>query len=598
MATRFWVGGTGTWDATTTTNWAASSGGAGGASAPTAADDVVFDAASNVALLAFTVTVGTGAVCQNFSTGGAGGALDGAMTLAGSAAWSVYGSLTYPAANLTRTYTGTITFAATATGKTITTNGVTLTAGSVVFDGVGGEWTLGSALTVTTDITVTNGAFSTGNFAVAAANLLSSNSNTRSINLGSSALTLSGSTPITFTTSTNLTLTAGTSTITCSGASPTFSGGGLTFYNVSFTTVGASTKTISGANTFNNLSITSTTGTRETTLIFNSNNTVSGTLTLGAPATAVNRMFVRSGVPAAASTLTVAAVAALSDADLKDIAVTGASAPWSGTRLGDCGGNSGITFATGVNKYWNLVAGGNWSDTAWALTSGGAVAAANYPLPQDTAIIGNTGLTAGNTITIQNNWQIGTLDASGRTLAATLSIGGGFLYGNFTLSTSVTPAGSGTFLVGGRGTQTITPAGRTFTNPWTLQSANGIISFAGAVTSTSTITISQGTIRFLAGSTNTATTFVVAGGAATPAYLTSSTPGTQFTLSQATGTVSAVNTTISDSNATGGATWQGLSANNAIDAGNNTGWVFDIPFGGIVFQQPVRLRSFTERGRD
>ena len=33
MANRYWVGGTGNWDATTT-NWSASSGGAGGASSP------------------------------------------------------------------------------------------------------------------------------------------------------------------------------------------------------------------------------------------------------------------------------------------------------------------------------------------------------------------------------------------------------------------------------------------------------------------------------------------------------------------------------------------------------------------------------------
>ena len=29
MADRYWVGGAGTWDATTTTNWSATSGGAG-----------------------------------------------------------------------------------------------------------------------------------------------------------------------------------------------------------------------------------------------------------------------------------------------------------------------------------------------------------------------------------------------------------------------------------------------------------------------------------------------------------------------------------------------------------------------------------------
>lgn len=54
MAARFWVGGSGTWDSTSTANWAATSGGASGASAPTTADTVTFDANSGTAA---TVTV-------------------------------------------------------------------------------------------------------------------------------------------------------------------------------------------------------------------------------------------------------------------------------------------------------------------------------------------------------------------------------------------------------------------------------------------------------------------------------------------------------------------------------------------------------------
>ncbi len=46
MASRFWVGGTGTWDAADTTNWSATSGGAGGASVPGSSDTVTFDASS------------------------------------------------------------------------------------------------------------------------------------------------------------------------------------------------------------------------------------------------------------------------------------------------------------------------------------------------------------------------------------------------------------------------------------------------------------------------------------------------------------------------------------------------------------------------
>lgn len=56
MAARFWVGGTGTWDAVTTTNWSATSGGAGGASVPTSADTVTIDTNSGTG----TCTMATG----------------------------------------------------------------------------------------------------------------------------------------------------------------------------------------------------------------------------------------------------------------------------------------------------------------------------------------------------------------------------------------------------------------------------------------------------------------------------------------------------------------------------------------------------------
>ena len=54
MANRFWVGGSGTWDTTSTANWSATTGGAPGASAPNAADVALFDANSGTG----TVTLG------------------------------------------------------------------------------------------------------------------------------------------------------------------------------------------------------------------------------------------------------------------------------------------------------------------------------------------------------------------------------------------------------------------------------------------------------------------------------------------------------------------------------------------------------------
>lgn len=63
MANRYWVGGSGTWNTTSTTNWSASSGGAGGASVPTASDAVFFDSASGSG----TCTTSAGATCSTLT---------------------------------------------------------------------------------------------------------------------------------------------------------------------------------------------------------------------------------------------------------------------------------------------------------------------------------------------------------------------------------------------------------------------------------------------------------------------------------------------------------------------------------------------------
>jgi hypothetical protein len=73
MASRFWVGGTGTWDAADTTHWASSSGGAGGQSVPGAAgnDTVTFDGSSGggTVTVAADVSLGTGTITFGAFTG-------------------------------------------------------------------------------------------------------------------------------------------------------------------------------------------------------------------------------------------------------------------------------------------------------------------------------------------------------------------------------------------------------------------------------------------------------------------------------------------------------------------------------------------------
>lgn len=73
MANRYWVGGTGTWDASSTTHWSASSGGASGASVPTSADDVYFDANSGGG----TVNKATTPLVNSLSFSGFAGTISG-----------------------------------------------------------------------------------------------------------------------------------------------------------------------------------------------------------------------------------------------------------------------------------------------------------------------------------------------------------------------------------------------------------------------------------------------------------------------------------------------------------------------------------------
>lgn len=67
MASRFWVGGTGTWDASDTTHWAATSGTAGGQTVPGSGDTVTFDGSSGGG----TVTVNHASLSVTSITAGA-----------------------------------------------------------------------------------------------------------------------------------------------------------------------------------------------------------------------------------------------------------------------------------------------------------------------------------------------------------------------------------------------------------------------------------------------------------------------------------------------------------------------------------------------
>jgi hypothetical protein len=505
MADRYWVGGAGTWDATSTTNWATSSGGAGGASAPTSSDNVIFDSLSNA--IAYTVTVGTDAVCNDLT---ADGALVGNVTFSLSATAKIdcHSNFTLAATGITWTgVTGTIvTFRATTTGKTITTNGVTLTNTRLDFNGVGGEWALGSALTygAGSAFNVIAGTFNTGNFNITGGAFNSTGNLTRAINLGSSTVTLSSTTVVTFS-GLNLTFNAGTSQITCGAVNPTFNGGGLTFYNVSVASAANGGAVINGANTFNDLTFTSRNATGRRAVTFNDNQTVNGTLTFGSANTAIRRMFVLGTIGTQRTITLNGTLAALSDVDFLGINAAGTVAtPWTGTRLGDCKDNANITFDAPKTVYWNLSGSQVWSATAWATTNNGSPNVDNFPLAQDTATFTEAG--DAGTVTINDSWNIGSIQmadgVSNRSTAFTLATSTPVpnIYGNITLFSSLTLTGTGNLTFLGQGTtQTITSAGVTFTQPITINSPSGTVQLLDNVTTSGTVTLTSGTLDLSSG---------------------------------------------------------------------------------------------------
>lgn len=250
----YWVGGSGTWDSSATTNWALTSGGTGGAAAPKSSTNVNFDNNSDSAA-PFTVTVSTGALCSNFTVSG----LDNTMTLAGSAALSVYGNFSVPATNFTQSYTGTITFAGTSS-KTITTNGKSFTA--FTFDGVGGTWTLQDAFTLTGAVTLTNGTLALGSYTLTGDTFNSNNSNARTIDFGTGKIAITSASTATVwntATVTNLTI-SGTPLVQLTGGgatTKTISAGALSEANsISFQISNtAGTVAFTASNTVKNLTI-------------------------------------------------------------------------------------------------------------------------------------------------------------------------------------------------------------------------------------------------------------------------------------------------------------------------------------------------------
>lgn len=452
MANRYFVGADGA-DWNSTTSWSDTEGGASGSSVPTSSDDVyikIFNTDLNI-----TINISSAnADCNNLILTRETSSSYTYLTLNQTNGYvlNVYGNLS---STLKEFKVNTIYFKATSTGKTITLDG-SLSKGfyftNTYFDGVGGEWSLvesstGAYIFYLGNLTITNGSFISNGQKVSIDTLNSSNSNTRGINFDNSTITITNeytasTTVYDLTNTTNLTFSASTSNIyfdlsvAGSGIDATLMLGALTYDYVRIYAKALSSSSnyrssikIDKGNIFNrlNVAVFTATGYEYSPImltVLGSNPTLTAT-TLTLDGSAAYRIFIRPQYVNHKLTIDSDTVT-LDCVDFRDTIATGSTLPFTGTRLGDCHGNTDITFDAPATHTW-ISQSGNFSDSSnWDT---GII-----PIPQDVAIFNASSFTQTSSIYI-SQWNFPSIQSTGTlskdTYLASYSTGDFFFNGDF-----------------------------------------------------------------------------------------------------------------------------------------------------------------------
>lgn len=470
-------------------NWNTNGAWVGGVQ-PGAGDDVTIPATANVSI--------TGAITVNCRscTIAASGTLtfgnaatnilqigDGTAG-AGNVALSVSSSATISLAATP----GTIQFISTsATQQTITTGGQTLPV--IVFNGVGGSWINSDNITAS-GITLTNGSWATGNFSVTLSSVAFTGTTTRTFAPGSSAFSLSSTgAPINAASATGLTVSANTATFTFTGTDSNPAGAGVNWNGASLIASGAGACTFSSPGTWANFTRTGTAITTCTLLFTTAGPTVTSAFTVNSNSL-TNRVLVASSVVGTPITITAGSFVFTNVVDFMDITGAGA-ATWTvagggGTALGDCGGNSGITFTTPAATTYT----GAGTAFTWSLTTGASWSAGRIPLPQDDVTI-NSG---SGSVTPDLPRLCRSIDMTGSTrLWARPSAGFSLnIFGNITM-TSIVATTNWTVVLAGRSSYTITTNGQTINSAVTIQAPSGTYTNQDAMTAVGNIIHTSGT---------------------------------------------------------------------------------------------------------
>jgi hypothetical protein len=430
----------------TVNSWSLASGGACGAAVPTSADNVYFNANSFTAA-SQVVTVDATTNCLDLSFVGA----TNTPTLAcGAQLLNSYGAITLIAAMSITGTSGGLYYNGSSATCSLTTNGLTLGCLVDTRSAFTGTLILQDNLTSTGYLGLTAGVFVTNNKTISVTGVNIAGAGIKTLTLGSSGLTCTSWNY----TGSNLTLTANTSTINCSGS---FSGGGLTTYNIVNLT--GATSTVAGSNTFVNLSFVNPTAAQTVKLTAGTTQTVTDTFTATGFGTAdANRLDILTTSAGSSATINAATVA-VTKADLKDLIGAGAGS-WNFGAASDVrhvSGGSDITY----RLYW--VGGtGNWSAIIeWATVSGGTTAALIAPDSITNVYFDANSFTgAGQTVTVDATANCLSMDWTGATNTPTLA-GASDLscYDSVTFIPGMTQTYSGILYINGTGTHTFTSAG-------------------------------------------------------------------------------------------------------------------------------------------
>lgn len=427
MANRYWVGGTGTWDATTT-HWSATDGGVAGASAPTLNDDVFFTNLSSVLNAAYTVTMST-PTCRSITIDSPGAG--NKVTIAGSGAMNVYGDmvLTGGTAGITWTYTGAITFAATGANSGTPSNQNLNVNGVKILGGI----TIGQTSAISRATLTLTGDLETSN-----------------------SLTIY-----------NNRFIANGKTVTLSGATQTINQGFVgdnAFYNL--TRIGQNSTT--------------------SQITFNGDIDVTNTLTLTGFSAAVPDSILTNSLGRVAQISANSVVTQYTF--FRDIKGAG-SANWdlrsqAINYSGDLGGNVGITFTDSTDQHFTNVAGGSWS-TASNWTSRIPLPQDNCIF--DTAFTGSATITADLRYLGKNIDFSSATWGTSLTFTPSSNIS---IYGSLILKSGMVYTVTGnTLTIAGRGDFFINSNTVTIDCPITLNAPNGKYSLSNNLTTGSSRTL-------------------------------------------------------------------------------------------------------------